>query len=99
MRLSVRCPCHGGAYLGDAVRGQLHAVVGDELVDVAVLVALGLRVADQDDHLDPLSARPHPRGLHKHTRGFPIVGAGRAGRRGLRELGGVVYARGRVCLQ
>ena len=30
---------------------QLHAVVRDELVDVAVLVALGLRMADQYDHL------------------------------------------------
>jgi hypothetical protein len=62
MRLSVPDQCHCGAYLGDAVRRQLHAVVGDELVDVAVLVALGLRVADQDDHLDPLSAPPHPCG-------------------------------------
>jgi 3-deoxy-D-manno-octulosonate 8-phosphate phosphatase KdsC-like HAD superfamily phosphatase len=31
--------------------GQLHAVVGDELVDVAVLVALGLRMANQYNHL------------------------------------------------
>jgi 3-deoxy-D-manno-octulosonate 8-phosphate phosphatase KdsC-like HAD superfamily phosphatase len=38
-------------YLDPAVVCELHAVVGDELVDLAVLVAFALGVADQDDHL------------------------------------------------
>jgi hypothetical protein len=88
---------HGGAYLGDTVRGQLHTVVGDKLVDVAVLVALGLRVADQDDHLDRRQLGRIRSGLHKHTRGFPILGAGARGGRGCEGFrGGVVYAHGRV---
>lgn len=37
--------------LGPAQLGELDAVVRDELVDVAVLVALGLCMAHQDDHL------------------------------------------------
>lgn len=41
----------GERYLDPAVICELHAVVGDELVDLAVLVAFALGVADQDDHL------------------------------------------------
>jgi hypothetical protein len=38
-------------YLDPAIICELHAVVGNELVDLAVLVAFALGVADQDDHL------------------------------------------------
>ena len=41
----------GERYPDPAVICELHAVVGDELVDLAVLVAFALGVADQDDHL------------------------------------------------
>lgn len=59
------------------MRGQLDAVVGDELVDVAVLVALGLRMADQNDHLG-VSSQPRRLAmgeLHYEvlTRGFPML--------------------------
>jgi hypothetical protein len=40
-----------GAYLHAAVGGQFDSVVGDELVDVAVLVSFGLGVSDENDHL------------------------------------------------
>jgi hypothetical protein len=84
------------------MRGQLHSVVGDELVDVAVLVAFGLRVADQNDHLPvALSALTPACKLHKHTRGFPILDAGARWtmRGGLCEvmLGDGVYVQGRLC--
>jgi hypothetical protein len=38
-------------YLDPAIICELHTVVGYELVDLAVLVAFALGVADQDDHL------------------------------------------------
>lgn len=37
--------------LGPAMLGQLYPVIGNKLVDVAVLVSLGLRMADQNNHL------------------------------------------------
>jgi hypothetical protein len=39
------------SYLGPAMLGQLYPVIRYELVDVAVLVSLGLRMANQDNHL------------------------------------------------
>jgi hypothetical protein len=38
-------------YLDPAIICKLHSVVRNELVNLAVLVALALRVADQNDHL------------------------------------------------
>jgi hypothetical protein len=38
-------------YLDPAIIRQLHAVIRNELMDLAVLVALALRVADENDHL------------------------------------------------
>jgi hypothetical protein len=37
------------------VLGKLHPMVWYELVDVAILVSLGLRMADQYDHLREVS--------------------------------------------
>lgn len=67
--------------------GQFHSVVGDELVDVAILVSLGLGMADQYDHLrsnQPLTLVV----LIKWTyAGFPHVGVGgMCGRRGFCRL-------------
>lgn len=38
-------------YLNPAVVCKLNAVVGNKLVDLAILVALALCMADEDDHL------------------------------------------------
>jgi hypothetical protein len=77
------------AYLGDAVRGKLHAVVRDELVDVAVLVALRLRMADHYDHLRRVLAGQR-RGLESAYAGLPHLDGCVGGRR----AGGKRYASG-----
>lgn len=41
----------GEHYLDPTFVCELHTVVGNKLVDLAVLVAFALGVADQDDHL------------------------------------------------
>lgn len=38
-------------YLDPAIFCELNTVIRNKLVDLAVLVALALRVADEDDHL------------------------------------------------
>ena len=66
-------------YLCPAMLCQLHTVIRNELVNVAVLVPLRLRMANQYNHLR-MSARPH---LHHPssaplTRGFPMLAISRA---------------------
>lgn len=41
----------GSIYLDPAIFCELNTVIRNKLVDLAVLVALALRVADEDDHL------------------------------------------------
>lgn len=45
-----------GCYLSPAIVCEFDAVIGYELVDFAVLVALALGVADDDEELQCLSA-------------------------------------------
>ena len=40
-----------GIYLDPAIFCELDTMIRNELMDLAVLVALALRVADEDDHL------------------------------------------------
>lgn len=41
----------GSIYLDPAIFCKLDTMIRNELMDLAVLVALALRVADEDDHL------------------------------------------------
>jgi hypothetical protein len=62
-------------YLDPAIICELHAVVGNELVDLAVLVAFALGVADQDDHLRAFGlVEFRPRLMYDgRTRGLPMM--------------------------
>jgi hypothetical protein len=52
-------------------------MIRNELMDLAVLVALALRVADEDDHLHAylLTETSDTRRPLKRTRGLPMVAA------------------------
>ncbi len=63
------------AYLRPALLGKLDAVVGDKLVDIAVLVPFRLRVADQYNHLRmSVSASRRPSHDSSTYAGLPHVG-------------------------
>lgn len=57
------------------MRGQFHAVIWDKLVNIAVLVPLRLRMANQYNHLNLLSAGASVAYLATAplTRGFPML--------------------------
>lgn len=61
------------AYLGTAMLGELDSVVRNELVDIAVPVPLGLRMANQDYHLDGHQLCLAATTRRRLTRGFPIL--------------------------
>ena len=66
-----------GIYLDPAIFCELDTMIRNELMDLAVLVALALRVADEDDHLHAylLTETSDIRRPLKRTRGLPMVAA------------------------
>lgn len=59
----VRCTgyCGAGQIVTDltlAIFCEFHAMIRDHLMDIAVLVAFALSMADQDDHLFLFSLEP-----------------------------------------
>jgi hypothetical protein len=65
-------------YLDPSIIRELHTVVGNELMNFAILVALALCVADENDHLHGCVNRAQQGNLHwfERTRGLPMVACG-----------------------
>lgn len=81
-----RAGLRGTAYLRPAMLGKFDPVVRDELVDIAVLVSLGLGMANEDNHLHSHQQALHVAQYCAPTRGFPILeAAGRAYCTGVRR--------------